>query len=171
LAVFQVISNLSAAVQPLFAMESWGRFPKERDRLFKLIADSKVINNNNLQCIHFLHFVVKVNHMIYLFLRNVVNQYLFYILLVFSLQRGGVLFISGDVHFGEITRYDCASDYPLFDITSSGLTQSVEEVLPHFLRSLVRFVALLTPSTMRVKGPNCKYKSCVYGKFYLLVFA
>lgn len=114
----QVISNLSANLQPLFAMESWGRFPKERDRLFKLIADSK---------------------------------------------RGGVLFISGDVHFGEITRYDCASDYPLFDITSSGLTQSVEEVLPHFLRPLVRFVAWLTPSTMRVKGPNCKYKSCVYG--------
>ncbi|MCH99360.1 hypothetical protein A2U01_0020372, partial [Trifolium medium] len=78
--------------------------------------------------------------------------------------RGGVLFISGDVHFGEITRYDCATDYPLFDITSSGLTQSVEEVLPHFLRSLVRFVAWLTPSTMRVKGPNCKYTSCVYGQ-------
>ncbi|XP_045786345.1 uncharacterized protein LOC123881666 [Trifolium pratense] len=115
----QVISNLSAAVQPMFSMESWGRFPKERDRLFKLIADSK---------------------------------------------RGGVLFISGDVHFGEITRYDCATDYPLFDITSSGLTQSVEEVLPHFLRSLVRFVAWLTPSTMRVRGPNCKYTSCVYGQ-------
>ncbi|GAU14441.1 hypothetical protein TSUD_249810 [Trifolium subterraneum] len=115
----QVISNLSAAVQPLFSMESWGRFPKERDRLFKLIADSK---------------------------------------------RGGVLFISGDVHFGEITRYDCATDYPLFDITSSGLTQSVEEVLPHCLRSLVRFVAWLTPSTLRVKGPNCKYTSCVYGQ-------
>ncbi|XP_058743210.1 uncharacterized protein LOC131616014 isoform X2 [Vicia villosa] len=115
----QVISNLSATLQPLVAMESWGRFPKERDRLFKLIADSK---------------------------------------------RGGVLFISGDVHFGEITRYDCASDYPLFDLTSSGLTQSVEEVVPRFLRPVVRFFAWLTPSTMRVKGPNCKYKSCVYGQ-------
>ncbi|CAI8586548.1 unnamed protein product [Vicia faba] len=115
----QVISNLSATLQPLVAMESWGRFPKERDRLFKLIADSK---------------------------------------------RGGVLFISGDVHFGEITRYDCASDYPLFDITSSGLTQSVEEVVPRFLHPLVRFFAWFTPSTMRVKGPNCKYKSCVYGQ-------
>ncbi|XP_004491121.1 uncharacterized protein [Cicer arietinum] len=115
----QVISNLSATLQPLFAMESWGRFPKERERLFKLIADSK---------------------------------------------RGGVFFISGDVHFGEITRYDCASDYPLFDITSSGLTQSVEEVVPPFLRPVVRFVAWLTPSTMRVKGPNCRYSSCVYGQ-------
>lgn len=39
---YQVISNLSATTAPLFTMESWGRFPKERDRLFKLIADSKV---------------------------------------------------------------------------------------------------------------------------------
>ncbi|XP_028806228.1 uncharacterized protein LOC114761078 isoform X2 [Neltuma alba] len=115
----QVISNLSAATRPLFAMESWGRFPKERDRLFKVIADSK---------------------------------------------RNGVLFISGDVHFGEITRYDCALDYPLYDITSSGLTQSIEEVVPPSLRFLVRFIAWLTPSTMRVKGQNCRYKSCIYGK-------
>ncbi|KAG5053166.1 hypothetical protein JHK87_005364 [Glycine soja] len=115
----QVISNLSATIRPLFAMESWARFPKERDRLFKLIADSK---------------------------------------------RAGVFFISGDVHFGEITRYDCALDYPLYDLTSSGVTQSVEEVVPHFLRSFVRFVAWLTPSTMRVKDQNCRYKSCIYGQ-------
>ncbi|XP_014502818.1 uncharacterized protein LOC106763136 isoform X2 [Vigna radiata var. radiata] len=115
----QVISNLSATIHPLFAMESWGRFPKERDRLFKLIADSK---------------------------------------------RAGVFFLSGDVHFGEITRYDCAVGYPLYDVTSSGVTQSVEEVVPPFLRSFVRFVALLTPSTMRVKGQHCRYKSCIYGQ-------
>nr|QGH51295.1 HS1-1 [Sophora flavescens] len=115
----QVISNLSATIHPLFSMESWAHFPKERERLFKLIADSK---------------------------------------------RGGVFFISGDVHFGEITRYDCAVDYPLYDVTSSGVTQSVEGVVPPFLRPLVRFVAWLTPSTMRVKGPNCRYKSCVYGQ-------
>ena len=115
----QVISNISANLQPLLTMESWGLFPKERDRLFKLIADSK---------------------------------------------RGGVLFISGDVHFGEITRYDCALDYPLFDITSSGLTQAIEEIVPAFLLPLLRFVALFTPDTMRVKGSNCEYKSCVYGQ-------
>ncbi|XP_019460986.1 PREDICTED: uncharacterized protein LOC109360498 [Lupinus angustifolius] len=115
----QVISNLSATVQPLFSMESWAHFPRERDRLFKLIADSK---------------------------------------------RGGVFFISGDVHFGEITRYDCAVDYPLYDVTSSGVTQSVEGVVPPFLHFLVRFVAWLTPSTMRVKSPNCRHKSCVYGQ-------
>ncbi|RWW77929.1 hypothetical protein BHE74_00013873 [Ensete ventricosum] len=37
----QVISNLSATTGPLFHTESWGRFPKERARLYKLIHDSK----------------------------------------------------------------------------------------------------------------------------------
>lgn len=86
------------------------------------------------------------------------------------MQRAGVFFISGDVHFGEITRYDCALDYPLYDLTSSGVTQSVEEVVPHFLRSFVRFVAWLTPSTMRVKDQNCRYKSCIYGILFFLIF-
>ncbi|XP_057975630.1 uncharacterized protein LOC131162989 isoform X1 [Malania oleifera] len=115
----QVISNLSAVTGPLFYMESWGRFPKERDHLFKLIKDSK---------------------------------------------RDGVFFISGDVHFGEITRYDCATGYPLYDITSSGLTQAVEKAVPPPLHLIVRFVAWLTPSTMRVMGQNCRYRSCTYGQ-------
>lgn len=115
----QVISNLSATTGPLFYMESWGRFPKERNRLFKLIADSK---------------------------------------------RPGVLFISGDVHFGEITRYDCACGYPLYDITASGITQAVEKVVPPPFHLLVRFLAWFTPSTMRVMDKSCRHKSCTYGK-------
>ncbi|XAR64308.1 Alkaline phosphatase [Bertholletia excelsa] len=115
----QVISNLSAVMAPLMYMESWGHFPKERDRLFKLIADSK---------------------------------------------RSGVFFISGDVHFGEISHYDCGSSYPLYDLTSSGLTQAVEKVVPAPLHFLVRFLAWLTPSTMRVMDSSCRYKSCVYGE-------
>ncbi|XP_062099414.1 uncharacterized protein LOC133805295 [Humulus lupulus] len=116
----QVISNLSATTGPLFYMESWGRFPKERERLFKLIADSK---------------------------------------------RDGVIFISGDVHFGEITRFDCAATgYPLYDITSSGLTQAVENTVPSPLHFLVRFLAWLTPTTMRVVDRNCRYKSCTFGQ-------
>lgn len=39
----QVVSNLSATTDPMFHVEAWGRFPKERDRLYKLIADSKVV--------------------------------------------------------------------------------------------------------------------------------
>lgn len=71
--------------------------------------------------------------------------------------------MSGDVHFGEITRYDCATGYPLYDITSSGLTRSVEEEVPPPLHFLVRLVAQWTPTTMRVMDPNCRFSSCAYG--------
>nr|XP_029122799.1 uncharacterized protein LOC105052891 isoform X1 [Elaeis guineensis] len=115
----QVISNLSATTGPMFYMESWGRFPKERQRLYKLINDSK---------------------------------------------RHGVFFISGDIHFGEISRYDCGCQYPLYDITASGLTQAVEKAVPPPLAFVVRVVAWLTPSTMRVFAPICRYRSCTYGQ-------
>ncbi|MQL96358.1 hypothetical protein Taro_029029 [Colocasia esculenta] len=114
----QVISNLSATTGPLIYMECWGRFPMEKERLYKLIENSK---------------------------------------------RDGVFFISGDVHFAEITRYDCATGYPLYDLTSSGLTQAVEKVVPS-LAFLVRVAAWLTPTTMRVYNSECRYKSCIYGK-------
>nr|VDC59964.1 unnamed protein product [Brassica rapa] len=122
----QVISNLSATTGPLFYMESWGRFPKERKRLFQLIDDTK---------------------------------------------RNGVIFISGDVHFGEITRYDCAVGYPLYDVTSSGLVQSVEKVFPRPLRFIVRLLFWYTPNTMRVTNDNCRYKSCTYGIYSPLMIA
>ncbi|XP_065014618.1 uncharacterized protein LOC135642413 isoform X2 [Musa acuminata AAA Group] len=115
----QVISNLSATTGPLFHTESWGRFPKERERLYKLIHDSK---------------------------------------------RSGIFFISGDVHFGEITRYDCGGQYPLYDITSSGLTQAIEKVVPPFFAFAVRAIAWLTPTTMRVSSVKCRYKSCTYAQ-------
>ncbi|KAM7255941.1 hypothetical protein ACFE04_011682 [Oxalis oulophora] len=82
-----------------------------------------------------------------------------------EIKRDGVFFISGDVHFGEITRYDCGGvGYPLYDITASGITQAVEKVVPSPLRFIVRFVAWLIPSTMRVINQNCRYKSCTYGQ-------
>ncbi|KAK4796069.1 hypothetical protein SAY86_028395 [Trapa natans] len=115
----QVISNHTATMAPLFYMEGWGRFPKESDRLFKLISESK---------------------------------------------RNGVFFISGDVHFGEISRFDCGAKYPLYEFTSSGLTQAVEKVVPHAFRSLIRGIAWLTPATMRLMSSNCRYSSCTYGK-------
>ncbi|KAL6634682.1 hypothetical protein ACP70R_027353 [Stipagrostis hirtigluma subsp. patula] len=115
----QVVSNLSATTGPLFYVESWSRFPRERERLFRLIDSSK---------------------------------------------RPGVLFISGDVHFGEIARFDCGAQYPLYDITSSGLTQSVENSVPAVFRPLMRLLAFLTPTTMRVLSPYCWYKSCTCGQ-------
>eukprot|EP00268_Persea_americana_P008821 TRINITY_DN13458_c0_g1_i12.p1 TRINITY_DN13458_c0_g1~~TRINITY_DN13458_c0_g1_i12.p1 ORF type:complete len:213 (-),score=29.85 TRINITY_DN13458_c0_g1_i12:882-1520(-) len=103
----------------MFHVEAWGRFPKERDRLYKLIADSK---------------------------------------------RDGVIFISGDVHYGEIAQYDCGIGYSLYDITSSGLTQAVEKAVPPALAFLMRVGAWLTPTTMRVFNQKCHYRSCTYGQ-------
>ncbi|OEL37103.1 hypothetical protein BAE44_0001875 [Dichanthelium oligosanthes] len=115
----QVVSNLSATTGPLFYVESWARFPRERERLFRLIDSSK---------------------------------------------RSGVIFLSGDVHFGEIARFDCGAQYPLYDVTSSGLTQSVENSVPAIFQPLMRLLAVLTPTTMRVLSPNCMYKSCTTGQ-------
>ncbi|KAJ3675554.1 hypothetical protein LUZ60_004596 [Juncus effusus] len=115
----QVVSNLSAVFEPLFYMESWGRFPKEKQRLFNLIDNSK---------------------------------------------REGIFFISGDVHFGEITRDECGAGYPLYDITSSGLTQSIEKAVPGPLAFLVRLIAWIAPSTMRVFSSDCRFRSCIYGQ-------
>lgn len=46
--------------------------------------------------------------------------------LIASTGAKGVVFISGDVHFSEISRSD-DGPYPLYDFTSSGLTNSHEE--------------------------------------------
>jgi alkaline phosphatase D len=36
----------------------------------------------------------------------------------------GILFISGDVHWGEISRLEADGLYPIYDVTSSGLTET-----------------------------------------------
>jgi alkaline phosphatase D len=38
-------------------------------------------------------------------------------------QANGVLFISGDRHWAELSRLDRPGDYSLYDLTSSGLTE------------------------------------------------
>lgn len=43
-------------------------------------------------------------------------------------QANGVVFLSGDVHWGELSRYD-GNAYPLYDFTASGLNQGYTEVL------------------------------------------
>jgi alkaline phosphatase D len=58
--------------------EKWMNFPRERDRLYKLIHDSKA---------------------------------------------SGVIVLSGDRHFAELSVMDAGIGYPLFDLTSSGLNQ------------------------------------------------
>ncbi len=42
-------------------------------------------------------------------------------------QANGVLFISGDVHLAELSKLNNSNSYPIYDFTSSGMTQ-LEEV-------------------------------------------
>lgn len=43
----------------------------------------------------------------------------------------GVIVISGDTHWGEISKYEQQMDYPIWEITSSGLTQEWTDVSPN----------------------------------------
>ena len=61
--------------------EKWANLPLERDRLYKLLRDTKAT---------------------------------------------GVVVLSGDRHHGEISMDSRAIDYPLFDVTSSGLNQATK---------------------------------------------
>jgi len=59
--------------------------------------------------------------------------------LIGATEANGVLFISGDVHYGEVSRIDeNGYTYPIYDVTASGITQKW------------RFA---TPNDNRVKGP------------------
>lgn len=43
--------------------------------------------------------------------------------LIKSTRAEGVMFISGDVHWGELSKLNVPGGYPLYDVTSSGLTE------------------------------------------------
>ncbi len=46
-------------------------------------------------------------------------------------QASGVVFISGDVHWAEISKIEVEKGYPLYDITSSGITQNWSHIEPN----------------------------------------
>lgn len=46
-------------------------------------------------------------------------------------QVNGVILVSGDTHWGEVSYYDENLDYPLWEVTSSGLTQEWKQVSPN----------------------------------------
>eukprot|EP00897_Mesotaenium_endlicherianum_P004338 jgi/Mesen1/3932/ME000209S02948 len=83
----------------------------------------------------------------------------------------GVIFISGDVHFAEMNRYDCSGvGYPLLDLTSSGLTQAAELAFKPPFGYLARLASMVLPKPMRVmslQGPGgdrpCRTAACTYG--------
>lgn len=49
-------------------------------------------------------------------------------------QINGVLMISGDTHWGEISKVTQDLDYPLWEVTSSGLTEEWKDVSPNVHR-------------------------------------
>lgn len=54
--------------------------------------------------------------------------------LIRETEARGVVMLSGDTHYGEITRQAEHLPYPLYDITSSGLTQVWHVPVPNALR-------------------------------------
>ena len=58
--------------------------------------------------------------------------------LIEEIKANGVVFISGDVHYAEISKISANSPYPIYDVTSSGLTQTWH---------------LSTPNKNRIEGP------------------
>ena len=61
--------------------------------------------------------------------------------LIRSTGAGGVVFLSGDRHFGDLSVMEWPGlGYPLFDVTSSGLTQAARKWRP------------LSPNANRVAG-------------------
>ena len=58
--------------------------------------------------------------------------------LIDKTQAGGVIFLSGDVHYSEMSRIKRDGTYPIYDFTSSGITSTW-----HFA----------TPNKNRIEGP------------------
>ncbi|MGB5027758.1 MAG: hypothetical protein WBO38_04595, partial [Chitinophagaceae bacterium] len=58
--------------------------------------------------------------------------------LIKSTKANGVLFLSGDVHYAEISRLETDGLYPIYDITSSGITSTW---------------SFATPNKNRIEGP------------------
>lgn len=62
---------------------------------------------------------------------NVPHQQKKMIDLIASTKANGVVFISGDVHWGEISKLQTDQNYPIYDVTSSGITQEWDIIEPN----------------------------------------
>jgi alkaline phosphatase D len=51
--------------------------------------------------------------------------------LIKSTKANGVMFITGDVHYAEISRIDEPGLYPIYDVTSSGITSTWDFATPN----------------------------------------
>ena len=62
---------------------------------------------------------------------NVPHEQQKMIRLIKKTKANGVIFISGDVHWGEISKMPVAESYPIYDVTSSGITQTWDIIEPN----------------------------------------
>ena len=54
--------------------------------------------------------------------------------LIQTTKANGVIFLSGDVHWAEISRREMAGGYPLYDVTASGITETWPHIEPNRYR-------------------------------------
>lgn len=71
---------------------------------------------------------------------NVPHEQERFLQLIQKTKANGVVFLSGDVHWGELSCWENPYTYPIYDLTSSGLTQSWPNTEPnsHRLGKVVR---------------------------------
>lgn len=62
---------------------------------------------------------------------NMPRQQEKFIELIKKTKANGVVFISGDVHWAEISKIEVENGYPLYDVTSSGITQEWSHIEPN----------------------------------------
>ena len=62
---------------------------------------------------------------------NVPHEQQKMISLIKKTKANGVIFISGDVHWGEISKLPVEGSYPIYDVTSSGITQTWDIIEPN----------------------------------------
>lgn len=65
---------------------------------------------------------------------NVPNEQKRMIELLRDVAAEGVVFISGDVHWGELSKRKAEGLYPIYDMTSSGITETWHKVEPNAAR-------------------------------------
>lgn len=65
---------------------------------------------------------------------NVPHEQQKFIDLIAKTKANGVLFISGDVHWGEISKMPTDKTYPIYDVTSSGITETWHDTEPNKYR-------------------------------------
>jgi alkaline phosphatase D len=79
-------------------------------------------------------------------------------------RANGLICVSGDTHYGEISRLDTNTPYPLHDITSSGLTEVWHVLPPNALRVgeawRERNFGLLTLDWTASRGPGVLAQIC-----------